>query len=209
MAEVILKAHSGFEVRSAGVAADPGSLASPQAVRVSAAHGLDLSQHRSSLIDQEAVDWADVILTMTRRHKAVVVDQFPQAEVKVHTLKEFSLNDSDMHELTQNLHQLYAQVDQKRREFNSKHSPTIAELQARRAELHAELEQLEASLAHLQSELREVIRPDRQAIAKLESFISSPDVADPFGQDDDIYRECFAELSDLINRAINRLKTSV
>ena len=135
MAEAILKAQGGYEVRSAGIAADQGSKASPHAVRVVAAQGLDMSQHRASMINEPLTEWADLILTMTRRHKNAVQEQFPYASGKVYTLKEFALRDEDKLELTEQVHLLYQQVDKARHEFNSRSSPSIAELQVKRAHL--------------------------------------------------------------------------
>lgn len=207
MAEAILKSYPGFEVRSVGVAADSGSKASPQAVRVLSAQGIDLTLHRAKLLGKDAIDWADLILTMTNRHKEVVQAEYPSAASKTFTLKEFALRDEDRLALTEELHQLYKKVDAVRQEFNSHTSPTIGELQARRAELIEELAQIEHQLAELQVELRSAVREERQQIAKLEAYLASQDVADPFGQSDDVYSECYNELADLINRAVKRLNT--
>ena len=206
MAEAILRAHVGFEVRSAGIAADSGSRATAQAVSVLASRGLDLSQHRASLISAELVAWADVILTMTRRHKTAIVEQFPQALDKVYTLKEFALREEDKLELTEQLHLLYQQMDKTRQDFNAKRSPSIAELQIKRAGLLEELEQVENMLAELQADLRDLVHRERLQIARLESFLQSQDVADPFGQDKFVYEECYTEIEELIARVVNRLQ---
>lgn len=58
------------EVGSAGIAAFPGSPVSGGALRVSAAHGIDLSSHRSSYLTRELVASADVILGMSEHHVA-------------------------------------------------------------------------------------------------------------------------------------------
>lgn len=206
MAEAIMKAQGGFEVRSAGVAADEGSKASHHAVRAVAAHGLDMSQHRASMINEAVVEWADLILTMTRRHKVAVLEQFPNASNKVYNLKEFALREEDKLELTEQLHLLYQQMDKARQEFNSTKSPNIAELQVKRARLLEELESVENRLAELQTELRDVLHEERQQIALLESFIQSQDVADPFGQDEYVYEASYKEIDDLIRRTVNRLQ---
>jgi protein arginine phosphatase len=78
MARVILESAlarrgwSQVEVRSAGVGAYPGSPATGEAVRVAKRRGLDLSGHESTPLDEELVDWADLILTMSPSHLAPV-----------------------------------------------------------------------------------------------------------------------------------------
>jgi len=79
MARVILEsalARRGWsqvvEVRSAGVGAYPGSPATGEAVRVAKRRGLDLSGHESTPLDEELVEWADLILTMSPSHLAPV-----------------------------------------------------------------------------------------------------------------------------------------
>jgi protein-tyrosine-phosphatase len=80
MAEVIARqraADLGFhdvEVRSAGVAAFGGAPASGGAVRVAAAHGLDLSGHRSRQLTAEDAAQSDLILTMSTDHLMRVIE---------------------------------------------------------------------------------------------------------------------------------------
>jgi protein-tyrosine-phosphatase len=59
-------------VRSAGVAALPGSRASREAVEAVAALGLDLRSHGATLLEEETVDWADIILAMSPSHLEVI-----------------------------------------------------------------------------------------------------------------------------------------
>ena len=69
MAEVIAhdltasEPHRRLEVRSAGVGAFPGSPPSGGAVRTAARHGIDLTEHRATLLTRREVEWADLILT--------------------------------------------------------------------------------------------------------------------------------------------------
>lgn len=56
---------SNVVVRSAGAAAGPGSPASELAVKVMAGHGLDLSDHESTPLTGEIVEWADAIVVMS------------------------------------------------------------------------------------------------------------------------------------------------
>lgn len=89
MAEAILKHKNidGIEVRSAGIYAAAGSEASAHAKKVLGDNQIP-HQHRSSQLDQAAVNWADLILTMTASHKAAIVQQYGSG--KVFTLKEFT-----------------------------------------------------------------------------------------------------------------------
>jgi protein-tyrosine phosphatase len=68
------RGYDRLEVRSAGVAAGSGSPASAAAVRVAAAHGLDLEAHRSTLLTVDRADAADLILTMSPSHLMHVIE---------------------------------------------------------------------------------------------------------------------------------------
>lgn len=91
MAEAILKNKDidAIEVRSAGIYAVNGSEASTHAKKVLDDKGIS-HNHRSSLLTQAEVNWADLILTMTSSHKQAIQQQYPQAGNKVFTLKEYS-----------------------------------------------------------------------------------------------------------------------
>ena len=62
------------EVRSAGVGAFDGDRASGGAVRTAARNGLDLSDHRATLLTPELTEWADLILVMTPSHLVKAVE---------------------------------------------------------------------------------------------------------------------------------------
>jgi len=78
MAELLARARAesrGWErldVRSAGVAAYPGSPASEGALAAARRRGMDLSNHRSAPLSEELLEWADLILTMSGSHLEVV-----------------------------------------------------------------------------------------------------------------------------------------
>lgn len=97
MAEALLKhlaekleTSEDIEVMSAGTAAVADQPASKHALQVMKEKGLDLSEHRSTPITSEQVQQADLILTMTRRHKAQILELDPSACGKIFTLKEFA-----------------------------------------------------------------------------------------------------------------------
>ncbi len=72
-----LKQH-GFCVQSAGLAAMMGQEASPDAVRVLADLGADLSPHRSRSATMEMLLWADHVFAMTASH-AYALASLPRA----------------------------------------------------------------------------------------------------------------------------------
>jgi protein-tyrosine-phosphatase len=90
MAEALLKNKNSdkFQVKSAGVFATNGNEASKYAVEALAEKGIE-HNHCSALLTRDLMDWAMYILTMTNSHKEMVINQFPEANQKVFTLKEF------------------------------------------------------------------------------------------------------------------------
>ncbi|HAQ07098.1 MAG TPA: low molecular weight protein arginine phosphatase [Bacillus bacterium] len=91
MAEAILKSKQvpGVEVKSAGVYAVNGADASINAKIVLEENRI-IHDHRSASLTKEDVEWASLILTMTEGHKAVLLDQYPEASDKIFTLKEYA-----------------------------------------------------------------------------------------------------------------------
>jgi protein-tyrosine phosphatase len=96
MAEALLK-HAlekeglagEYHVSSAGTSAFPGMPASYNAVEALRAAGIDLSQHSSSSIDNDIIDKADLILTMTASHRERMLRLRPDAASKTHVLAEY------------------------------------------------------------------------------------------------------------------------
>lgn len=76
-------------VTSAGLLA--GGFPTPATgVRVAAANGLDLTNHRSSRVSARVVEVSDVILTMTRAHAREIVALAPESWPRVYPLKQFT-----------------------------------------------------------------------------------------------------------------------
>ncbi|MGI6084061.1 MAG: low molecular weight protein arginine phosphatase [Acetivibrionales bacterium] len=98
MAEAIFKdiikekgIDENFEVSSAGVYAFDGDPASYQAIEVMKKEfGIDIKTHRAKVLDDLDIENADLILTMTKRHREMIVDIYPEWSSKVHVLKEFA-----------------------------------------------------------------------------------------------------------------------
>jgi len=78
------------EIRSAGLMAGSGMPASPEAIKVMAEQGIDLRQHRSQRLNQQLLQWADIVLTMTENHRRQIIREYSSHADKVHTLAQFS-----------------------------------------------------------------------------------------------------------------------
>ena len=78
-----------LEIRSAGIMAGNGFPASPDAIKVMAEKGADLSQHRSQLLNEKLLQWADLVLTMTDNHRQHIIGQYTIRANKVYTLAGF------------------------------------------------------------------------------------------------------------------------
>jgi protein-tyrosine phosphatase len=76
----------GLVIMSAGVSASPGARSAAEAIETLRGRGLDLSQHESQPLSERIVRFADLILTMTRGHRDVILDHWPEAEPRVHLI---------------------------------------------------------------------------------------------------------------------------
>jgi protein-tyrosine-phosphatase len=95
MAEGLLKKAAGegkigVEVQSAGLAAFPGLPATLEAVEVCQEKGVDLSSHQSQPLGKDLVLQSDLILTMTAKHKEMILKKMPALEGKVRQFSEFA-----------------------------------------------------------------------------------------------------------------------
>lgn len=90
MAEAILKSKSlpNVHVKSAGIYALEGGGMSENARVVLMDENIH-HEHVSKQIDEQDIDWADVILTMTSAHKEILIRAYNQARDKTYTLKEY------------------------------------------------------------------------------------------------------------------------
>ena len=76
----------GFSVVSAGLAAQRGSPASPEAVDLLEESGIDLRNHESQLLTRSLLEQADRVITMTRSHRDSIVSGMPEFAHKVRVL---------------------------------------------------------------------------------------------------------------------------
>ncbi|MEO7413219.1 MAG: low molecular weight protein arginine phosphatase [Opitutaceae bacterium] len=78
-----------FKVISAGVSAHPGEPVSPNSVTALKKVGLDLSSHRSRLLDQQMLDDAALVLCMTESHRMIIQRQGNPSPANLFLFREF------------------------------------------------------------------------------------------------------------------------
>lgn len=76
----------GYLIASAGLAADYGSPASHESVEVMKRRGLDLRSHSSQPLTDRLIEQADRCYTMTRGHRAAILDSHPELADRVQLL---------------------------------------------------------------------------------------------------------------------------
>ena len=79
--------EDAVRVLSAGVAASSGGSASPQSIEVMGERKLDLTGHASQPLGEEIMNVADLVLTMTRSHRAAILAAWPEMHDRVFTLR--------------------------------------------------------------------------------------------------------------------------
>ena len=98
MAERILRDYlqrnkiDNIEVSSAGIMAPSGLPAANYSLMVSVENGIDLSSHRSRLINRDIIEFSDLILVMEESNKKFITKFFPFSKDKVYLLKNFGEN---------------------------------------------------------------------------------------------------------------------
>lgn len=85
-----------LEVLSAGTGSVPGEPASAHAVTAMSGRGLDLTGHRSQAAAGTLLESADLILTMTTRHKDYILGNWPALAGRVYTLGEYAGTPQDV-----------------------------------------------------------------------------------------------------------------
>lgn len=185
MAEHLIK-HKTSEIKtkSAGIFAAYGQQANDHARAVMDERGMDMD-HRSQPVDNDLLDWADLVLTMTIQHKQSLIMQFPHYQEKYYTLKEYLTNDDN--KVRSDLQKAYAQYEEKRTQFIRENE-----------HLYDNNRLDEMVVEKFQSYI--------DKIQQLESSIFTGDISDPFGGDISVYRETLAELDKYTSQLIAKIK---
>lgn len=90
LAEHLLKAMAKdrYEVKSAGIAAFDGDAAAEHVHQVLREKGITI-KHRAQPVTPELIDWADLVLTMTKQHERILQESFPEQVEKIAALKAY------------------------------------------------------------------------------------------------------------------------
>lgn len=80
----------GVRLISAGIIASNGLPASPNAIKVMAEEGIDISNHQTSPLTKNLVEMADIIFVMTQWHKLEVIGLLEEPGKEVYLVKEFT-----------------------------------------------------------------------------------------------------------------------
>jgi len=75
--------------RSSGLAAEPGRGAMPQAIKVAAQYGVDLTTHQTTPLTFGVADWADYMVAATRNQKRELIARLPVLRPRIYTFAEF------------------------------------------------------------------------------------------------------------------------
>lgn len=102
----------GYLVASAGVAATPGAPASRETLAILDQNGIDMSEHTSQQVTDQLMEWADLVLAMTDRHRSTIVQAFPEFAEKVERI----CPDGDIADPYGGDHTVYAECSEQLRE---------------------------------------------------------------------------------------------
>ncbi|MCD6176758.1 MAG: Sua5/YciO/YrdC/YwlC family protein [Candidatus Cloacimonetes bacterium] len=92
---IITEKEIKFRVTSAGFTTD-GMPISENSNYVLALHGIDASEHTSTLLNEESLRKSWLVLTMTANHKNKILQLYPASASKVYTLSEYTGLSSDI-----------------------------------------------------------------------------------------------------------------
>ncbi len=97
MAEALFrKDHAAHQVSSAGLSVLYPAPAAENAITVMQEYGLDISSHQSRQLTDKLVEAADVILTMTSGHLAILHTLFPAARDKIFLFSSYAGGKGDL-----------------------------------------------------------------------------------------------------------------
>jgi protein-tyrosine-phosphatase len=81
--------RSDISVSSAGIFANPGNTAEPFAIQVAREAGVDISGHRARVVNNDNLNWADIVLVMESGQRGFISMAFSHQSGKVYLLGDF------------------------------------------------------------------------------------------------------------------------
>ena len=197
-------ATDGIKVISAGTAALPGAPATPEAVEVMKAKGVDLTNHRARELTQEMVREADLVLTMTQAQKNFVMKLLPSSCNRVYTLKDYILEKREGLGDLQKVAELMKKLEEKQQKFYMQYGAEIERLKEEHSILEGRLREIEEKLTRIEMEFAAQTEEERQELVRLEESTRALDIVDPFGKGIEVYRRCADELEESVDKALGR-----
>lgn len=82
-----------IEVQSAGTFAFDGDNVSDNSVTAMEKMGIDISEYKSKLVHEDLIIKSDLILTMTKAHKQVLISKFPDYRNKIYLINEYAFGE--------------------------------------------------------------------------------------------------------------------
>lgn len=93
--ELDKKGITGIEVISRGIAANPAYRVPTVIKELLQEDEIDIEQHQSTLLEEDDVNSADLILVMDRIHLDDINDRYPEVKDKVFLFKEYAAAEGD------------------------------------------------------------------------------------------------------------------
>jgi protein-tyrosine phosphatase len=84
-----IRKNKDIQIISAGVIASNGLPASPNAIKVMAEKGIDISDHKTLSLTKDIIERSDLIFVMTQWHKLEVIGLLERPGKQVYLIKEF------------------------------------------------------------------------------------------------------------------------
>jgi protein-tyrosine phosphatase len=198
-----------IRVVSAGTDAVPGMNANRNAIEVMKSEGIDLRQHRASLLSPELIADADLILTMTLEQKNDVLRLVPSARNKTYILNEFAEDMREIENLINEAEDTRVTLENKRRKFLEKNAVKLEELHQRNLELSRQMRALDEELRRIEQKMEQEINPERQRLEHLQQLLTGFEIPDPYGQNLEAYQICASKIKEKLKTVVKRIKESL
>ena len=89
--KIAVEKNMNVEAKSAGLAVTQGSKVSKFSIDALKEYNIDISSHIPTQLDYNLVSEADVVVTMTKSHKEIIISALAQFAHKVKTFGDFGL----------------------------------------------------------------------------------------------------------------------